>query len=70
MEKGEDNRSKNIPDHIYLLLIIPTKINISGFMGYLEGKSNLMIFQRFGSMKFSYKNREFWYKGYYVDTVQ
>jgi putative transposase len=57
------------PDHIHLLLSIPPKISISGFMGYLKGKSSLMIFQKFGNMKFAYRNREFWCKGYYVDTV-
>ena len=57
------------PDHIHLLLSIPPKMSVSGFMGYLKGKSSLMIFQRFGDMKFAYRNREFWCKGYYVDTV-
>lgn len=50
------------PDHIHLLLSIPPKMSVSGFMGYLKGKSSLMIFQKF-------RNREFWCKGYYVDTV-
>ena len=58
-----------MPDHIHLLLSIPPKMSVSGFMGYLKGKSSLMIFQRFGNMKFAYRNREFWCKGYYVDTV-
>lgn len=57
------------PDHIHMLLSIPPKYSVSGFMGYLKGKSSLMIFQKFGNMKFSYRNREFWCKGYYVDTV-
>ena len=57
------------PDHSHLLLSIPPKMSVSGFMGYLKGKSSLMIFQRFGNMKFAYRNREFWCKGYYVDTV-
>ena len=57
------------PDHIHLLLSIPPKMSVSGFMGYLKGKSSLMIFQKFGNMKFAYRNREFWCKGYYVDTV-
>lgn len=57
------------PDHIHLLLSIPPKMSVSGFMGYLKGKSSLMIFQRFGNMKFAYRNREFWCKEYYVDTV-
>ena len=57
------------PDHIHLLLSIPPKMSISGFMGYLKGKSSLMIFQKYGNMKFAYRNREFWCKEYYVDTV-
>ena len=57
------------PDHIHLLISIPPKMSVSGFMGYLKGKSSLLIFQRFGNMKFAYRNREFWCKGYYVDTV-
>ena len=57
------------PDDIHLLLSIPPKMSISGFMGYLKGKSALLIFQRWGNMKFAYRNREFWCKGYYVDTA-
>ena len=57
------------PDHIHMLVSIPPKMSVSGFMGYLKGKSSLMIFQKFGNMKFAYRNREFWCKGYYVDTV-
>ncbi len=57
------------PDHIHLLLSIPPKMSVSGFMGYLKGKSSLMIFQKWGNMKFAYRNREFWCKGYYVDTA-
>ena len=53
----------------HLLLSIPHKMSVSGFMGYLKGKSSLMIFQKYGNMKFAYRNREFWCKGYYVDTV-
>ena len=55
--------------HIHLLLSIPLKISISRFMRYLKGKSNLIIFQKFGNMKFAYRNREFWCKGYYVNTI-
>ena len=44
-------------------------MSVSGFMGFLKGKSSLMIFQRFGNMKFAYRNREFWCRGYYVDTA-
>ena len=50
-------------------LSIPPKMSVSGLMGYLKGKSSLMIFQKYGNMKFAYRNREFWCKGYYVDTV-
>ena len=51
------------------MVSISPKYSVSGFMGYLKGKSSLMIFQKFGNMKFAYRNREFWCKGYYVDTV-
>lgn len=57
------------PDHVHLLLSIPPKMSVSYFVGYLKGKSSLMMFQGFGNMKFAYRNREFWCKGYYVDTV-
>ena len=57
------------PDHIHMLVSIPPKMSVSGFMGYLKGKSALLIFQRWGNMKFAYRNREFWCKGYYVDTA-
>ena len=57
------------PDHVHLLKSIPPKMSVSSIMGYLKGKSSLMIFQKYGNMKFAYRNREFWCKGYYVDTV-
>ena len=57
------------PDHIHILVRIPPKMSVSGFMGYLKGKSATIIFQKWGNMKFAYRNREFWCKGYYVDTV-
>ena len=57
------------PDHIHMLVSIPPKMSVSGFMGYLKGKSALQIFQKWGNMKFAYRNREFWCKGYYVDTA-
>lgn len=56
------------PDHVHLLVSIPPKMSVAVFMGYLKGKSSLMIFQKWGNMKFAYRNREFWCKGYYVDT--
>ena len=57
------------PDHIHLLLSIPPKYSISSFMGYLKGKSSLMIFDRHANLKYKYGNRHFWCRGYYVDTV-
>ena len=57
------------PDHIHMLLAIPPKMSVSGFIGFLKGKSSLMIYQKWGSMKFKYRNRQFWCRGYYVDTV-
>ena len=57
------------PNHIHLFVEIPPKISVSHFMGYLKGKSSLMIFQKWGNMKYTYRNREFWCRGYYVDTV-
>ena len=56
-------------DHVHLSVAIPPKLRVSDFMGYLKGKSALLIFQKWGNMKFAYRNREFWCKGYYVDTV-
>ena len=57
------------PDHIHMLVSIPPKISVSAFMGYLKGKSSLMIFDRHANLKYKYGNRHFWCKGYYVDTV-
>ena len=57
------------PDHVHMLLEIPPKMSVSSFMVYLKGKSSLMIYQRWGNMKFKYRNREFWCRGFYVDTV-
>ena len=57
------------PDHIHMLLSIPPKYSVSTFMGYLKGKSSLMIFDRHANLKYRYGNRTFWARGYYVDTV-
>lgn len=57
------------PDHIPMLLEIPPKMSVSGVIGYLKGKSSLMICEQFGNLKFKYRNREFWCRGYYVDTT-
>ena len=57
------------PDHIHMLISIPPKYSVSQIMGYLKGKSSLMIFDRHANMKYKYGNRHFWARGYYVDTV-
>ena len=57
------------PDHIHMLVEIPPKISVSSFMGYLKGKSSTMMYEQFGELKYRYRNREFWCKGYYVDTA-
>ena len=56
-------------DHIHMMVRIPPKISVSGFMGYLKGKSSLMIFERHAHLKYKYGNRNFWAKGYFVSTV-
>ncbi|WP_434298192.1 IS200/IS605 family transposase [Clostridium sporogenes] len=56
-------------DHIHMLVSIPPKISVSGFVGFLKGKSSLMIFERFSNLRYKYGNRHFWCRGYYVDTV-
>ena len=57
------------PDHIHMLVSIPPSISVAQFMGYLKGKSALMIFDRHANLKYRYGNRHFWCRGYYVDTV-
>ena len=57
------------PDHIHMFVRIPPSISISSFMGYLKGKSALMIFKRHANLKYKYGNRHFWCRGYYVDSV-
>ena len=52
-----------------MLLGVPPKMSESSFMGYLKGKSSLMIYEQFGDLKYKYRNREFWCRGYYVDTA-
>ena len=56
-------------DHIHMLVKIPPKISVADFMGYLKGKSSLMIFDQHANLKYKYGNRHFWCRGYYVDTV-
>ena len=57
------------PDHIHMLVSIPPKYSVSEVMGYLKGKSSLMIFERHANLKYKYGNRHFWCRGYFVDTV-
>ena len=57
------------PDHIHMLISIPPKYSVSQMMGYLKGKSSLMIFDRHTNLKYKYGNRHFWARGYFVDTV-
>ena len=58
-----------MPDHVHLLVSIPPKYSVSSVMGYLKGKSALMIFERHANLKYKYGNRHFWCEGYYVSTV-
>jgi len=57
------------PDHIHMLVKIPPKLSVASFVGFLKGKSSILIYQKFANMKFKYRNREFWCRGYYVDTA-
>ena len=57
------------PDHVHMFLEIPPKMSVSSFMGFLKGKSSMMIYERWGNLKMKYRNRQFWCRGYYVDTV-
>ncbi len=57
------------PDHIHMLVRIPSKMSVSSFVGYLKGKSSLMIFDKHAHLKYRYGNRKFWCRGYYVNTV-
>ena len=57
------------PDHVHMLVSIPPNLRVSQFVGYLKGKSSLMIFDRHANLKYKYGNRQFWCRGYYVDTV-
>lgn len=57
------------PDHVHMLVEIPPKVAVSSFMGFLKGKSSILIHERHGNLKCKYGNRQFWCRGYYVDTV-
>ena len=58
-----------MPDHVHMLVSIPPKLSVSSFMGYLKGKSALMMFDRHANLKYKFGNRHFWAEGYYVSTV-
>ena len=57
------------PDHIHMLIEIPPKYSVASVMGFLKGKSSIMIYSKWGNMRYKYRNRELWCRGYYVDTV-
>ena len=68
--KGVTVHEANVcSEHIHMLMSIPPKLRVSSFMGYLKGKSSLMIFDRHANLKYRYGNRKFWCRGFYVDTV-
>ena len=68
-KKVEIIEAQACPDHIHMLVSIPPKISVSSFMGYLKGKSALMIFDKHANLKYKFGNRHFWAEGYYVSTV-
>lgn len=68
-KKIEIIEAQACPDHIHMLISIPPKYSVAQIMGYLKGKSSLMIFDRHANLKYKYGNRHFWARGYYVDTV-
>ena len=68
-KKVEILEAEACKDHIHMLLSIPPKYSVSQIMGYLKGKSSLMIFEKYANFKYKYGNRHFWCRGYYVDTV-
>ena len=68
-KKVEILEANACPDHIHMLVSIPPNLSVSQFMGYLKGKSSLMIFDRHANLKYKYGNRHFWCRGYFVSTV-
>ena len=69
MEECKIIEAEACPDHIHLFVEIPPKLSISGFMGYLKGKSSTMLYEQFGELKYKYRDKEIWCRGYYVDAV-
>ena len=68
-KKVEILEAEACPDHIHMLVCVPPHLSISQFMGFLKGKSTLMIFDRHANLKYKYGSRHFWCRGYFVDTV-
>ena len=68
-KKEEIIEAEACKDHIHMLVCIPPSMSVASFVGYLKGKSSLMIFDRHANLKYKYGNRHFWCRGYYVDTV-
>ena len=69
LKKVEIHEAEACPDHIHMLVSIPPNLSVSQFMGYLKGKSSLMIFDRHANLKYKYGNRHFWWRGYDVNTA-
>ena len=69
MSKAFPDENAEVIDHIHMLVRIPPKYSVSEIVGYLKGKSSLMIFDKHANLKYKYGNRHFWCRGYYVDTV-
>ncbi|BBD25354.1 MULTISPECIES: IS200/IS605 family transposase [Enterococcus] len=69
MKEVEIIEAHVMPDHIHMLVRIPPKLSVSGFMGFLKGRSAVIIHERHANLKYNYGNRSFWSKGYYVSTV-
>lgn len=69
MERRKIITAEVCPDHVHMLIEVPSKMSVSGFMGFLKGKSSRIIYQKWGNMKYKYRNRSFWCRGYYVDTA-
>ena len=68
-KKVEILEAEACPDHIHMLVCIPPYLSVAQFMGFLKGKSSLMIFDRHANLKYKYGSRHFWSRGYFVDTV-
>ena len=69
MERSNIIEAEVCCDHIHMLIEIPPKMSVSGFMGYLKGKSSQMIYEKWSNARYKYRNRSFWRRGYYVDTA-